>query len=233
MACSKPSGVSSLMILLVMATVAEPGVALKLEPAGTSKHFPPLLDCGPGGKGKRHHIPHQCAVSPRRDPLRGRGRANGAGPDLSAAAEDVAAWCGVAIRHAGAWRTGCLVSYAYADTDRPTAREGAFRGWFYHDSDDAALGSQCTAAEYAWCLNESAQVVPALKDGGQLSMVHGDTVVVVGYAYYLRVSLISPTPRSEDHFFQFLGIFDMVALVLIKVARRGALVHQESLKRMW
>lgn len=78
-----------------------------------------------------------------------------------------------------------------------------FRGWFYDDDDDdtptAALGSQCvatsTAAECSRCLNESAQVVPKLKEGRQLSLVHGDAVVVVGYSCYLRVPLFPATTR--------------------------------------
>jgi hypothetical protein len=49
-----------------------------------------------------------------------------------------------------------------------------------------------TAAECSRCLNESAQVVPALKEGRQLSLVHGDAVVVVGYSCYLRVPLFPP-----------------------------------------
>jgi len=42
-----------------------------------------------------------------------------------------------------------------------------------------------------------ARVVPALKEGRQLSLVHVDAVVVVGVGYscYLRVPLFSPMPR--------------------------------------
>ena len=54
------------------------------------------------------------------------------------------------------------------------AREGTFRGWFYDDGDGAptaALGSQCransTAAECTRCLDESAQVMPALEVEGR------------------------------------------------------------------
>ncbi|RLN09205.1 cysteine-rich receptor-like protein kinase 15 [Panicum miliaceum] len=134
-----------------------------------------------------------------------------------------AAGCGGASRRAGAWRAGCFLSYA--DTDRPTAREDAFRGWFYDDGGDdaptAALGSQCTAnrtaAECARCLNESAQVVPALKEGNGLLMVHGDAVVVVGYACYLRVPLLRPTPRWEQNLFGAIGVIDVVAEVLMEV----------------
>jgi hypothetical protein len=46
----KPSVVSALIILVFVAT-AEPGMALKLEPTGTSSHFPPLLDCAPALAG--------------------------------------------------------------------------------------------------------------------------------------------------------------------------------------
>jgi len=223
---------------------AGPGGALKLEPTGTSGHFPPLLDCAPApatapsknASAFRAHVlsllgalPAAAAAVPTgsastrsagragRDRAFARGACFGFGASdgpsspgdycrscLSAAAEDVAAGCAGASRRAGAWRAGCFVSYA--DTGRPTASEDAFRGWFYDDGDDdpptAALGNQCTAnrtaAECARCLNESAQVVPALKEGGRLSMVHGDAVVVVGYACYLRVPLFSPMPRWQQ-----------------------------------
>ena len=52
-----------------------------------------------------------------------------------------------------------------------------------------------TAAECSRCLNESAQVVPALKEGRQLSLVHSDAVVVVGYSCYLRVPLFPARTR--------------------------------------
>ena len=114
---------------------------------------------------------------------------------LAAAAQDVADGCHG--RRGVVWRAGCFLSYA--DTNASTAREDAWRGWFYDDDSDdtltAALGTcvaNRTAAECSRCLNESAQVVPALKEGRQLSLVHGDVVVVVGYSCYLRVPL-SPT----------------------------------------
>ena len=111
---------------------------------------------------------------------------------------------GNASQRAGVWRSGCFL--AYADTSAASAHEDAFRGWFYDDDNvdepTAALGSQCAAdrteAECSRCANESAQVVPALKVGRQLSMVHGDAVVVVGYACYLRVPLFSPMPRWQQ-----------------------------------
>ncbi|CAD6213020.1 unnamed protein product [Miscanthus lutarioriparius] len=114
-------------------------------------------------------------------------------------------------RRGAVWRAACFLSYA--DTNASTAREDAFRGWFYDDNsadgDDtptAALGRECvanrTAAECSRCLNESAKVVPALKEGRRkrkLSLVHGDAVVVVGYSCYLRVPLFPPMPRWETY----------------------------------
>jgi hypothetical protein len=101
------------------------------------------------------------------------------------------------------WRAGCFL--AYADTNASTAREEAWRGWFYDDRADrgwfyddtptAACMATSTAAERARCLNESARVVPALKEGRQLSLVHGHAVVVVGYSCYLRVPLFPAATR--------------------------------------
>ena len=117
---------------------------------------------------------------------------------LSAAAQDAADGCHG--RRGAVWRAGCFLSYV--DTNASTAREDAWRGWFYDDDSDdtltAALGTcvaNRTAAECSRCLNESAQVVPALKEGRQLSLVHGDVVVVVGYSCYLRVPLSPPKIR--------------------------------------
>ncbi|RCV07778.1 hypothetical protein SETIT_1G272800v2 [Setaria italica] len=262
MACTKPSGLPSLVLLFLVLAVAAvgPGVALKLEPTGTIEHFPPLLDCAPTTASPSRNdsafhanvlsllaaLPSAAAAAPTgsafarsggagRDCAFARGACFGFGAPrggsfpgdcrscLSAAAEDVAKGCG-ASRRAGAWRAGCFLSYA--DTNRSTAREDAFRGWFYEDSDDGdsptvALGRQCTAnrtaAECARCLNESAQVVPALKVGRQLSMVHRDAVVVVGYACYLRVPLFPPTPLWLQYLFGIAGIIDVVALVLAEV----------------
>ncbi|CAL4884687.1 unnamed protein product [Urochloa decumbens] len=251
MACPKPSGVM-ILLALVMAAAAGPGVALKLEPTGTIKHFPPLLDCAPATATAANDsafranvlsllgaLPSAAAAAPtgsastRSGGAFARGACFGFGASSSSPGDcrsclSAAAGCGAASRRAGAWRAGCFVSYA--DTNRSTAREDAFRAWFYDDSDgdaawfygDAALASQCTAnhtaAECARCLNESAQVVPALKEGRQLSMVHGDAVVVVGYACYLRVPLLPPTTRSGDLFVDIVGTIDVVGLVLIEVA---------------
>ncbi|KAG2653052.1 hypothetical protein PVAP13_1NG423300 [Panicum virgatum] len=262
MACPKPTGLPPLIVLVLVMVAGGPGIALKLEPTGTSGHFPPLLDCAPApakpsknGSAFRANVlsllgalPSAAAAAPtgsastrsagaRRDRAFARGVCFGFGaPDgssspgdcrscLSAAAEDIAAGCGGASRRAGAWRAGCFLSYA--DTDRPTAREDAFRGWFYDDGGDgagaptAALGSQCTAsrtaAECARCLNESAQVVPALNEGGRLSMVHGDAVVVVGYACYLRVPIFGPTPRWEEKLFEVATVLEVVVIVIMEV----------------
>jgi hypothetical protein len=144
----------------------------------------------------------------------GFGARRGSSPDnclecLSAAAMDVADRCHG--RRGAVWRAGCFLSYA--DTNTSTPREDAFRGWFYDDDsadgDDtptAALGRECvanrTAAECSRCLNESAKVVPALKEGRRkrkVSLVHGDAVVVVGYSCYLRVPLFPPMPRWETY----------------------------------
>ncbi|CAL4942527.1 unnamed protein product [Urochloa decumbens] len=142
---------------------------------------------------------------------------------LSAAAHDVAGGCGAATRRAGVWRAGCFLSYA--DTNASTAREDAFRGWFYDDSDGAggALRSQqCTAAECSRCLDESVSMVPALV-GARLSRVHADAVVVVGYACYLRVPLFAPEPRWEQYyFFGFIDVLGVLLLGYIKFCIREA-----------
>jgi hypothetical protein len=234
MECPKPSAVSAL-VLLVHVIAAEPGIALKLEPTGTSSHIPPLLDCAPAPAGAapsnnlsafRNNVlavlgalPAAAAAVPTgfvaaaqsggavgddrafaRAFWFGFGaRRRGSFPGdnclecLSAAAQDVADGCHG--RRGAVWRAGCFLSYA--DTNTSTPREDAWRGWFYDDDTPPAaeLGTcvaNRTAAECSRCLNESAQVVPALKEGRQLSLVHGDAVVVVGYSCYLRVPLFPP-----------------------------------------
>jgi hypothetical protein len=51
----KPSGVSAL-ILLVHVMAAEPGIALKLDPTGTSSHIPPLVDCAPAPAARSNNL---------------------------------------------------------------------------------------------------------------------------------------------------------------------------------
>jgi hypothetical protein len=74
------------------------------------------------------------------------------------------------------------------ETTTPTTRQP--RSW----GREAAIVDprRRTAAECSRCLNKSAQVVSALKEGRQLSLIHGDAVVVVGYSCYLRVLLFPP-----------------------------------------
>ncbi|CAD6253715.1 unnamed protein product [Miscanthus lutarioriparius] len=88
---------------------------------------------------------------------------------LAAAAQDVADGCHG--RRGAVWRAGYFLSYA--DTNASTAREDAWCGWFYDDDSDdtltAALGT-CVAIRDRGGVNESAQVVPALKEGRQLSL---------------------------------------------------------------
>jgi hypothetical protein len=240
MECPKPSVVVSALILLVLVMAAEPGIALKLEPTGTSSHIPPILDCAPAPAGAARSnnlsvfrgnvlavlgaLPAAAAAAPSgfvaaaqsggdvgNDrafarafcfglvSARRRGSVPGDCLDcLSTAAQDVADGCHG--RRGAIWRAGCFLSYA--DTNACTAREDAWRGWFYDDSADdtptAALGTcvaNRTAAECSRCLNESAQVVPALKEGRQLSLLHRDAVVVIGYSCYLRVPLFPATTR--------------------------------------
>ncbi|TVT97909.1 hypothetical protein EJB05_56835, partial [Eragrostis curvula] len=143
---------------------------------------------------------------------------------LSAAASDVAARCH-GSRRGGTWRAGCFVSFA--DTNATSARERRFQDWFYDDGDDdgssptAALTSQCAgdraAAECSRCLNESALVVPELKRRRQLSPIHGDSVVVVGYDCVLRVLLEPPEPLWEIILFDILFVIDVVFVVVIEV----------------
>uniref|UniRef100_K4ALE8 Gnk2-homologous domain-containing protein n=1 Tax=Setaria italica TaxID=4555 RepID=K4ALE8_SETIT len=247
MACPnrKARGLSYLILLSLVMAAAESGSALKLEPTGTSSHFPPLLDCAPApapapaarsknGTAFRANVlsllaalPSAAASAPTgstatrssaagRDRAFARGACFGLGAPrgsslgdciscLSADAQDVASGCGATSRRAGVWRAGCFLSYA--DTNASTAREDAFRGWFYDDdAPTTALGSQCTAsrtaAECFRCLNESARVVRALVVRGRLSMVRGTAVVFVGYGCYLRVPLFPPQPRWEQRRFQ-------------------------------
>lgn len=177
------------------------GTALKLEPTGTSSHFPPLLDCAPAARSSSKNgtafranvlsllaaLPSTASSAPTgsasaatrsggagRDRAFARGSCFGLGAPrggtspadciscLSSAAQDVVSGCGAASRRAGVWRAVCFLSYA--DTDTSTAREDAFRGWFYDDdyggggnAPTAALGSQCTAnrtaAECSRCMD--------------------------------------------------------------------------------
>ncbi|CAN6298986.1 unnamed protein product [Urochloa humidicola] len=143
---------------------------------------------------------------------------------LSTAAHDVAIGC-AGSRRAGVWRAGCFLSYA--DTNASTAREDAYRGWFYDDSDGgtpttALETQQCaadrTAAECSRCLDESSlKVVPALMVGNQLSMVHRDAVVVVGYACFLRVPLVAPQQRWAKYLFRAIDVFDVLVVVLLEL----------------
>ncbi|WVZ59407.1 hypothetical protein U9M48_009553 [Paspalum notatum var. saurae] len=249
---------ASPLILLGLLLVAAAG--FQLEPAGTSRRFPPLLDCAPAQAQAQAAtssnnsspfranvlallgaLPSAAAAAPwgstamlssvsGRDQAFARGLCLGLGIGrspgdclacLSAAAQDVASGCGAASRRAGVWRVDCFL--AYADTNASTAHEDAFGGWFYDDSydDDAALESQCaanrTAAECARCLNASAQVVPRLKEGNQLSKVHGDTVVVVGYGCYVRVSLLDPMPLWKQYVFGFIDALEWCVPVLVEV----------------
>ncbi|WVZ59430.1 hypothetical protein U9M48_009573 [Paspalum notatum var. saurae] len=243
---------SSLLILLSLLVVAAAG--FQLEPAGTSRRFPPLLDCAPApapaqaaafsknSSAFRANVLSllgalpSAAAAPRgstaalssrsgRDQAFARGLCLGRSPGdchacLSAAAQDVASECGSASRRAGVWRVGCFLSYA--DTNASTAREDAFGGWFYDDSDDgAALESQCTAnrtaAECDRCLDASAQVALRLKEENQLSKIHGDAVVFVRYGCYVRVPLFAPMPLWEQYVFGIFNLFVVVMVVLMEV----------------
>ena len=54
---------------------------------------------------------------------------------LAAAAQGVADGCHG--RRGAVWRAGCFLWYA--DTNASTAREDAWRGWFYDDDSDDTL----------------------------------------------------------------------------------------------
>ncbi|CAN6293128.1 unnamed protein product [Urochloa humidicola] len=253
------SGLPALIILVLVLLQLQPGIALTLEPAGTSTHFPPLLNCAPAPAPAAHSsdndaafranvlslldaLPSTAAAAPTgfavtlsggagRDRAFARGSciALGAPPGadwlscLSAAAQDVAGEC-AGSRRAGVWRAGCFLFYA--DTNASTAREDAYHGWFYDDSDGgtpttALESQQCatdrTTEECSRCLDESARVVPALMAGNQLSMVHGDAVVVVGYACFLRVPLAAPQPRWAKYLFRAIDVFDVLVVVLLEL----------------
>ncbi|CAL4925591.1 unnamed protein product [Urochloa decumbens] len=231
---------SLIVVVLVLLLLQQPGIALKLEPADTSSHFPPLLDCAPAAPsnvlGLLGALPSIAAAAPTGFAATNlgafaRGSCFGLGAPggpyhsdclecLSAAAGDVASGCGAATR-----RAGCFLSYA--DTNASTAREDAVHGWFYDDSDGGGaptvtLGSQqCTAdrtaAQCSQCLDDSARVVRALMAGNQLSRVHGDAVVVVGYGCYLRVPLFAPEPRWAKYLLGAIDVLDVVLVVLLEV----------------
>jgi hypothetical protein len=125
---------------------------------------------------------------------------------LTAAARDVASstgGCG-ASRRAGVWRAGCFL--AYADTDAPSAREDAFRGWFYAGpnttttlADRACAGEHRAAAGCARCFEDAARAAAAL---GWLARIRGQEVLVVGYGCALRVR-ISVLPQGSDCEFSY------------------------------
>ncbi|KAL6641586.1 hypothetical protein ACP70R_019767 [Stipagrostis hirtigluma subsp. patula] len=119
---------------------------------------------------------------------------------LSAAARDVAGagGCGSKSRRAGVWRAECFLSYA--DTNASSAREDAFRGWFYTvpnttATPDRACTGDRTPADCAWCLEDSARAAAAL---GWLARIGGEEVAVVGYGCWLRVQ-ISVLPQGPDN----------------------------------
>jgi hypothetical protein len=212
MASPKFSGHSALLpFLIILVVMAEPGIALTLEPEDTILHFPPLLDCSPASAATPSSSAFRANVLSLLDSLPS---AAATAPSRAASASATATAsracpappptsppCATA---AGAWRDGCFASFA--DTNATSPREEALRLWFYDDDDGgdsptpaSALERLCAAdreeTECARCLNESARAVPELKRRRRLSRVHGDAVVVVGYTCFLRVLLDDPLPR--------------------------------------
>lgn len=123
---------------------------------------------------------------------------------LSAAARDVTSGCG-ASRRAGVWREGCFV--AYADTDAaPSAREDAFRAWFYPagpstiaaalDGPAYTCAGDRTAADCERCYNESLRA--AASSVGWLPQLRGDVVVVVGYSCCVLVDVSVPPEGKQE-----------------------------------
>ncbi|TVU32242.1 hypothetical protein EJB05_23965, partial [Eragrostis curvula] len=266
MALRKITSLSALALLVLVVVMGEPVVAFQLEADNTTSHFPPLLDCGPASaapstafranvRSLLNALPSAAAAAPTgfataRSPGSGRDRvfarglcfgASGRGESdgdcltcLTAAASDVATTCH-GSRRGGTWRAGCFLSFA--DTNATSAREDAFRGWFYDDGDDdgssptAALVSQCaddrTASECSRCLNESALVVPELKQRRQLSQIHGESVVVVGYSCVLRVVFVPPPPQWKIYLYGAIFIAEMIIIAVagvcaIRACIRGA-----------
>ena len=145
MACPKPTGLPPLTVLVLVMAAGGPGIALKLEPTGTSGHFPPLLDCAPApakpsknGSAFRANVlsllgalPSAAAAAPtgsastrsagaRRDRAFARGVCFGFGaPDGSSSPGDCRSCLSAAAEDV--WRAGCFLSYA--DTNTSTARD--------------------------------------------------------------------------------------------------------------
>ncbi|TVT97906.1 hypothetical protein EJB05_56832, partial [Eragrostis curvula] len=117
---------------------------------------------------------------------------------MSAAAEDVTSGCsGANSRRAAVWRGGCFL--AYADSKASSAREHAFRRWFYAGpTTPATLASgEClrgSAVVCDRCFEDSARAAAKL---GWLQRIRGEEVVMVGYTCVLRVR-ISVLPQGPE-----------------------------------
>jgi hypothetical protein len=95
---------------------------------------------------------------------------------------------------------------AYADDAAPSAREVAFRGWFYvaPSTTTVAPDRECaadrSAEDCARCFEDSARAATATV--GWLQRLRGDDVAVVGYSCCLRVRVSGwQWPSSRDRKF--------------------------------
>lgn len=122
-----------------------------------------------------------------------RSSSSGCRACLSAAARDATGGCG-ASRRAGVWRAGCFL--AYADTDAASAREDAFRGWFYAGPNTTLKDGVCTGPDCARCFEDARRAAAALR---WLVRMRGEEVIVVGYGCCLRVQMSALPMRSDVH----------------------------------
>ncbi|PVH33211.1 hypothetical protein PAHAL_9G596300 [Panicum hallii] len=226
MASRKPSGHSSLLMLVLV--TAGPGIV----------PLPALLDCAPAlsrnddDSAFRANVllllaalpsaaaaaaPTGFAATPYgcRNSAFARGPCFGLGAGRGSPFSSLGDFPGTEAdsRRAAAWRAVCLLSYA--DTNTSSAREDAFRGWFYMNGGGAREPMRGRPHDGGvlpvQCINDSALVVPALVvvQGRKLSRVRWHAVVVVGYGCYLRVALFAPALRWMGYdvgFFEVCGL---------------------------
>ncbi|CAL4942522.1 unnamed protein product [Urochloa decumbens] len=135
---------------------------------------------------------------------------------LKAAARDLAVGGCRGSRRAGAWRDGCFM--AYADTGAFSAREDAFRGWFYAPGSNAttlalAYGGECLvydAADCQRCIDDLLRAAPPL--GWLWRLRGGDEVVVVSYACFQSFKI--PPNNPSLTFAKFWAWFMLAAEAL-------------------
>ncbi|OEL20859.1 hypothetical protein BAE44_0018122 [Dichanthelium oligosanthes] len=116
---------------------------------------------------------------------------------------------------------GVLPGVRDADADAASAREDAFRGWFYvapntTTTPDRACAGDGSAADCARCFEDSARAAAALP---WLARIRGEQVLVVGYTCCLRVQ-ISVLPEGAGYWDarQFaLGLWFQIMLSIAEI----------------